>query len=130
ADAMNLVARKRKKYLVQKEPFSEMERVPEIDAYIHKQKFKNKERQICWFTNLQKHDLGLAFQKNYLLLNWQQGSGKTAAAYHYAKYQLHEKKVTNIVVLAPAIATSITWEAFLTLHNEKFIVAKRLKDLE
>lgn len=49
--------------------------------------------QTCRFTALQQHDMGLVFQKRYVLLNWQQGSGKTAVAYHYAKFRESQTKI-------------------------------------
>ena len=69
-------------------------------------------------------------QKRYALLNWQQGSGKTAAVYHRAKYLLKFHKVRNAVILAPAIATNMTWIPFLTINREKFRIVRSNADLE
>jgi hypothetical protein len=51
---------------------------PGLAKYIDTLGFVNKEGENCQFTELQKQDMGLIFQKRYALLNWQQGSGKTA----------------------------------------------------
>ena len=79
---------------------------------------------------MQKHDLNLVLQKRYALLNWQQGSGKTAAVYHRAKYLLKYGKVRNVVILAPAIATNMTWTPFLAINKERYRVIRTYKDLE
>ncbi|MDR0231979.1 MAG: N-6 DNA methylase [Dysgonamonadaceae bacterium] len=126
--AMKFVDRKRKAYLLQNQPFSEMEQVPGLEKYINSLSFINKEMEECWFTELQKQDMGLVFQKRYSLLNWQQGSGKTAVAYHFGKYRLLNKKVRNAIILAPAIATNLTWESFLKRNGEDFITLTKPAD--
>ena len=98
--------------------------------YLDNATFVNKDGEVCEFTQLQKHDLNLVFQKRYALLNWQQGSGKTAAVYHRAKYLLKYGKVRNVVILAPAIATNMTWTPFLTINKERYRVIRTYKDLE
>lgn len=77
----------------------------------------------------QKHDLNLVLQKRYALLNWQQGSGKTAAVYHRAKYLLKFRKAKNVIILAPAIATNMTWIPFLTINKERFRTIQTAGDL-
>ena len=67
----------------------EMTPDPRINAYIDRLRFRNKELQECEFTPLQKQDMGLLFPKRYSLLNWQQGSGKTAVAYHFGCYAMY-----------------------------------------
>ena len=130
ASAMKFVEKKRKAYLLQNQPFSEMEQVPELKEYINSLGFINAELEECQFTELQKHDMGLVFQKNYSLLNWQQGSGKTAVAYHFGKYRLLNKQVRNVIILAPAIAVNLTWEPFLERNNENFITLTKWTDFQ
>jgi predicted RNA methylase len=81
--AKKLISRKQREYEIQSRIFSEMDTDPKIQDYLDNATFINKEREVCRFTDLQKHDLNLILQKRYSLLNWQQGSGKTAAVYHY-----------------------------------------------
>ena len=78
--------------------------------------FINNESEDFEFTDLQKPDLTLVLHNRYALLNWQQGSGKTAAVYHRAKYLLKFRKARNVIILAPAIATNMTWIPFLTIN--------------
>ncbi len=128
--AKRLIRRKRWHYDVQNQPFSDMETDDALAEYLDNATFINKDGEVCEFTQLQKHDLNLVLQKRYALLNWQQGSGKTAAVYHRAKYLLKYGKVRNVVILAPAIATNMTWTPFLAINKERYRVIRTYKDLE
>ena len=128
--AKRLIRRKRWLYDIQNQPFSEMETDDVLTEYLDNATFVNKDGEVCEFTQLQKHDLNLVLQKRYALLNWQQGSGKTAAVYHRAKYLLKYGKVRNVVILAPAIATNMTWTPFLAINKERYRVIRTYKDLE
>lgn len=128
--AKKLVRRKQEEYRLQSQPILEMARLPGLDAYIDTLTFVNKEMETCRFTPLQKHDMGLVFQKRYALLNWQQGSGKTAVAYHYGKYRLERKSVKNVVILAASIAVNMTWEPFLKRNNQPYVKATKASQLE
>ena len=99
--AGRIIRRKRRLYDIQNQPFSDMETDDTLAEYLDNATFVNKDGEVCEFTRLQKHDLNLVLQKRYALLNWQQGSGKTAAVYHRAKYLLKYGKVRNVVILAP-----------------------------
>lgn len=127
AAAEQFIERKRKEYKLQSRSFETMHRDEVLDAKLETLTFFNKEMQACHFTELQQHDMGLVFQKRYALLNWQQGSGKTAVAYFYAKHR--EQNTKNTVILAPAIAIHLTWEPFLQRHSEKYIVASKPEHL-
>lgn len=128
--AEKLIRKKRRQYENQNRQFTEMQPDPFLQEYLDRTTFRNKDGEICEFTSLQKHDLNLVLQKRYALLNWQQGSGKTAAVYHRAKYLLKFYKVRNAVILAPAIATNMTWIPFLTINREKFRIVRSNADLE
>ena len=128
--AKRLIRRKRWLYDVQNQPFSDMETDDALAEYLDNATFVNKDGEVCEFTQLQKHDLNLVLQKRYALLNWQQGSGKTAAVYHRAKYLLKYGKVRNVVILAPAIATNMTWTPFLAINKERYRIIRTYKDLE
>jgi hypothetical protein len=128
--AMKTVERKRKQYLLQSQSFHTMEPNPGLRKYMDALGFVNKEGETCRFTELQKQDMGLIFQKRYALLNWQQGSGKTAVAYHYGKYRLLNRSVKNVLILAPAIAVNLTWEPFLKRNGEDFIKLTEISDFK
>jgi len=128
--AMQTVERKRNAFLLQDKPFSTMEHIPALDRYIESLRFINRDGEVCRFTELQKQDMGLIFQKRYALLNWQQGSGKTAVAWHYGKYLLLQKSVKNVLILAPAIAVNLTWDPFLEKNGEDFIKLSGMSDFD
>ena len=125
--ATKFIERKKREYLLQQEKFSEMEQLPDTQKAIKALRFYNKDMEACRYTKLQQKDMGLIFQKRYALLNWQQGSGKTAVAYHYGKHVSPHTK--NTIVLAPAIAIHLTWEPFMKRHGEKYIIASEPKHL-
>lgn len=128
--AKKIIRRKVKEFERQEQPFAEMQRNPELERYVDSLTFSNRDMETCRFTELQKRDLGLILQKRYSLLNWQQGSGKTAAIYHYGKYMLKHGKIKNVIVLAPAIATNLTWIPFLNCNKEEFYVLKSWQDFQ
>ena len=127
--AEKLIRRKQKQYEMQNLRFADMEEDVNLKEYLDRSTFINKDGEACEFTALQKHDLNLVLQKRYALLNWQQGSGKTAAVYYRAKFLLKFRKVRNAIILAPAIATNMTWIPFLSVNRERFRVIRAESDL-
>ena len=128
--AEKLIGRKRRQYEVQNQQFADMKPDTRLTEYLDRMNFVNKDGDVCEFTALQKHDQNLVLQKRYALLNWQQGLGKTAAVYHRAKYLLKYRKIRNVIILAPAIATNMTWIPFLSMNREQFRVVRSNADLE
>lgn len=127
--AEKLIRRKQKQYEMQNLRFADMEEDINLKEYLDRSTFINKDGEACEFTTLQKHDLNLVLQKRYALLNWQQGSGKTAAVYYRARFLLKFRKVRNAIILAPAIATNMTWIPFLSVNRERFRVIRAESDL-
>ena len=127
--AEKLIRRKQKQYEMQNLRFADMEEDVNLKEYLDRSTFINKDGKACEFTALQKHDLNLVLQKRYALLNWQQGSGKTAAVYYRARFLLKFRKVRNAIILAPAIATNMTWIPFLSVNRERFRVIRAESDL-
>lgn len=118
--AEKYIARRRREYAQQNQPFSEMECDRKLVSYISKLTFNNKQGRPVKFTKLQRHDMNWIFQKRYALLNWQQGSGKTAVAYNFGKLQLLRKVVKNTIILAPPNAINMTWVPFMEVNHEKY----------
>lgn len=127
--AEKLIRRKQKQYEMQNLRFADMEEDVNLKEYLDRSTFINKDGEACEFTALQKHGLNLVLQKRYALLNWQQGSGKTAAVYYRARFLLKFRKVRNAIILAPAIATNMTWIPFLSVNRERFRVIRAESDL-
>ena len=128
--AHKIIRRKQLEHIIQNQIFSDMQTEDSFAEYLDNASFMNKDGERCEFTRLQKHDINLVLQKKYALLNWQQGSGKTAAVYHRAKYLLKYGKVRNVIILSPAIATNMTWAPFLSVNKEQYQVIRTYKDLE
>ena len=128
--AYKIIRRKQLEHIIQNQIFSDMQTEDSFAEYLDNASFMNKDGERCEFTKLQKHDINLVLQKKYALLNWQQGSGKTAAVYHRAKYLLKYGKVRNVIILSPAIATNMTWAPFLSVNKEQYQVIRTYKDLE
>ena len=128
--AHKIIHRKQLEHIIQNQIFSDMQTEDSFAEYLDNASFMNKDGERCEFTRLQKHDINLVLQKKYDLLNWQQGSGKTAAVYHRAKYLLKYGKVRNVIILSPAIATNMTWAPFLSVNKEQYQMIRTYKDLE
>ena len=128
--AHKIIHRKQLEHIIQNQIFSDMQTEDSFAEYLDNASFMNKDGERCEFTKLQKHDINLVLQKKYALLNWQQGSGKTAAVYHRAKYLLKYGKVRNVIILSPAIATNMTWAPFLSVNKEQYQMIRTYKDLE
>ena len=109
--------------------FSEMSRDGEIDQFLNEftltpvcekgSLFPVTDAPTIRLNDMQKHDLGLLFQKRYALLSWEQGGGKSVAGMAWLKF--HEAQVKNIFILAPALAINTTWTERLAIYGFDFI---------
>ncbi len=126
--AEKLIRRKQRRYERQSLRWSDMTHSPALARYLDEATFINKDGGVCRFTELQKSDINLTFQKDFYLLNWQQGSGKTAAVFAKARRLMEDEAVKNVIVLAPAIATNLTWETFLQVNGVKYMTLHRVRD--
>lgn len=130
SSARKVIARKKKELVLESASWQEMKRNRELDNYIESLSFTGMKNTECRFSPLQKEDMGLAYQKRYSLLNWQQGSGKTAVLYHFGKYRLVHRRVKNVVIIAPSIAVHMTWEVFLKYNKEDYVLVSRPEQLD
>jgi trans-aconitate methyltransferase len=122
-----LALRRKRDFELHTKPFSEFGRDPKIDAWLKRFTFISpKDLSACEFNDMQYHDMGIILQKKYGTLNWQQGCGKTAASYAWAKYQ----GLRNTFIIGPAVAIDMTWKKFMLVNNETFIVIKKFKDIQ
>jgi hypothetical protein len=96
-----------------------------ISNYLDNFRFNSVLNKDCFFTDRQKSDLNKIFQKNYSILNWQQGSGKTPAALAWALYDMKK----NVFIVSAAIALNLTWTPFLKLNNIDYIKIDSLKSI-
>ena len=122
---IKLLNKKVDKYTIQNQQFADMQREPEIDRYLRTFSFLNKDGVRCWFNKIQRSDLSLMLQKDYGILAWQMGGGKSAAALAWFKY----KPQRNTFVISASLAINLTWVPFLTVNKIPFIMVKSMKDV-
>lgn len=121
----NLIERKKNKFEVQNKPFGEMEPNIAIGSLLRRFFFLNKEGTKCYFNLIQRTDINKIIQKDFSILAWQMGGGKTAAGYFWSLY----KPQRNMVIISTSLAINLTWVPFLRKNGSRAIVVKTLKDL-
>lgn len=130
-----LLQRKNALYRLMIQPYSEMERNAKLDAFLHDfylddctelNLFGSDERIIL--NAKQMHDCGLAFQKPYSILNWEQGGGKSIAGMAWLKWI--EPKIKNAFIIAPALAVQLTWAPHLEKYGYKYLLVDSWQDLQ
>lgn len=105
--------------------------VPDNDArWLETFVFRNLSGEECRFTDLQKEDLGHLLQRPFSLINWQQGSGKTAALFAFGRYLLEHKATRTVFIVAPALAVNLTWIPFLKANAVDYAVLRKRTDVE
>jgi SAM-dependent methyltransferase len=124
---VKLLHRKEKQIIRQTEPFEEMKRDEKIDTYLSRFLFLNPKGFKCKLNDIQKEDLGVILQKDYGILNWQQGSGKTAGATAWLAFN---KNMRNTFIVGPALAINSTWQKHMTVHNKEYINIRSYKDVQ
>lgn len=105
---------------IQLTPFSEIRPSAEVVSYLDGFTFKDN-RGEHHLTEIQKSDVAKILMKRYGILNWEQGCGKTPAAFAVAEY----RKQLNVVI-APALAINGTWKPFLQTNKRTFQIVKKL----
>lgn len=115
-----VLSRKRKEMERQQQAFCDMLPSENMKVYVDKLTFKKADGTQYALTPLQKSDAIKLFSKRYSLVNWQQGCGKTVVSFLYGKMLLDNQKVRNVIVVAPAVATNLTWSEFLTVQGVAF----------
>jgi SAM-dependent methyltransferase len=113
-------------YSRQNTPINKLDKNDNVDQYLKEFSFLDKDLQICKFNEIQLTDLGRILQKDYSILAWQMGGGKTAAALSWAQF----KPQRNTFVVSASLAINLTWTAFLQINNIPFVQVKTAKDIE
>lgn len=126
-----LFERKKKEYEKQSKPFSEIKHNSELSKWLDNFTLYNqKTNKIIKLRDIQKKDLNKVLQKDYAILNWQQGSGKTEAAITWMKYIQEYKKPRNVFIVSTAISINMTWVERLTNYGIPFVKIESLKDIQ
>lgn len=91
--------------------------------------YDNDNKETIKLNDMQKEDLNRVLQKQYSILNWQQGSGKTLGGIVWYKYLLSQNKVRNIFIVSAALGINLTWDVKLKDYGENYIKIKSLTDI-
>jgi hypothetical protein len=133
----NLYNRKKKALDLQNTPWTDLPRNDALDHWLDqltlapKRKgflFEDMEAPAIQLNTMQKHDLGLLFQKPYALLSWQQGGGKSVAGMAWMRY--HQHRYRHCFLLAPALAITGTWLEKLETYGFSFIQLESISDID
>ena len=75
---------------------------------------------ICLNEN-QRHDLNLVLQKQYALLQWEQGSGKTLAGIAVGRYRMQRQHMYCTWVVSSAISIRNNWDGVLANYDLPYV---------
>ena len=107
--AEKLIRRKRRQYEIQNRQFADMKPDTRLAEYLDRATFINKDGTKLVIDG-EIMDRWIEVKRVANLLKF--------------------RKVRNVIILAPAIATNMTWIPFLLVNREKFRVARNNADLE
>lgn len=125
-----LIRRKQRAYILQNQPFKDMEEAPDIAAWLDELSFWDSENEEeIRLNSLQKHDVNLMLQKKYGLLQWEQGSGKTLAGIAVGLYRMEREHIHHTWVVSSAISIRNNWDIVLHNYGLSYVFIERLEDL-
>lgn len=126
-----LYKQKLNEYKKQSQSFKTLKSCSKIEKWLNDFTLYNSDKQkTLRLKELQKHDLNLILQKNYSLLNWQQGMGKTEAGIAWIKYMNEFKSIRNTFVVSSAISIKLTWSERLANYGINYVRIESLKDIK
>lgn len=115
----------------QGQKFSEMQQDTDIAVWLEDFQLWDQENceLICLNEN-QRRDLNLVLQKQYALLQWEQGSGKTLAGIAVGRYRMQRQHLYCTWVVSSAISIRNNWDGVLTNYDLPYVFVEQLRDLE
>lgn len=126
-----LLSRKRAEYERQNLAFAEMEEDPKLADWLNDfSLWDSSLMELIQLNEIQKHDINLTLQKQYALLQWEQGSGKTLAGIATGLYRMQKQHVHSTWVVSSAISIRNNWNVVLANYDLPCILIRRLADLE
>ena len=126
-----LLRKKQNDYLIQSQSFSEMSQDAKIGEWLDDfWLWDSENEEEILLNDTQLHDLNLALQKRYTLLQWEQGSGKTLAGIAYGKYRMDRQGYRNTWVISSAISIRNNWNVVLPNYDVSYVFVERLRDLD
>lgn len=126
-----MLRRKQRCYQTEMQPFSEMSSEPHIAEWLNDFILHDAENnEDIHLTDLQKQDINRLIQKQYGLIQWEQGSGKTLAGIAVGTYRMQEQNAFCTWVISPAISIKNTWEVAMQNYGKPYIMLTRSSDLD
>lgn len=126
-----LIRRKRHQYITETTPFDQMASDPKIAQFLDEfTVYDDENEEQIYLNDKQKSDLNLILQKQYHLLQWEQGSGKTLAGIAAGMYRMQHQHARNTWVVSTAISIKNNWDEVLKNYSLPYRMITRLRDLE
>ena len=125
-----LIRRKRREYIRQNQRFADMEEDAGIRTWLGGFcLWDSVNEDEIYLNDVQRHDLNLILQKQYALLQWEQGSGKTLAGIAYGLYRMEQQNLHHTWVVSTAISIRNNWDVMLKSYDIPYVIIERLSGL-
>ncbi len=125
-----LLRRKRREYDNQSQSFDDMEEDPAIGAWLRKFSLWDAENEeYIYLNDIQRRDVNRMLQKQYGMLQWEQGSGKTLAAIAMGLYRMQNQGFHSTWVVSSAISIRNNWDVVLPNYGLPYVFVEDLDDL-
>ena len=126
-----LIRRKQREYQIEQLPLSSMTMDESIAKYLDEFTLYDSENdEEIHLNDIQKHDINLVLQKRNMLLQWEQGSGKTLAGIATGLYRMERQNAFCTWVVSSAISIKNNWDVVLPNYRLPYVMVNRMKDLE
>lgn len=127
-----LIRRKQQDYQRETKPFSEMAEDADIAKYLSEfTVYDSENEEWIHLNDTQRHDLNLVRQKQYHLLQWEQGGGKTLAGISTGLYRMLYQGARNVWVVSTAISIKNNWDlVFKNYGMTNYRMIRKLVDLD
>lgn len=124
-----LIDSKIKNHKNQSRCFSEMELNPQIKNFLNNWTIYSKlTDETIKLTSTQAADTNKLLQKQYGILQYSMGAGKTLCGLAMAQYKLSHTNIKNVFVVGTAIAINNTWDVVLDDYRVDYIKLDKLSD--
>ena len=125
-----LIRKKQRAYIRQNQNFSEMRIDPDIERWLSDFSLYDRENdETIRLNTIQKNDMNLMLQKQYGLLQWEQGSGKTLAGIAVGLYRMENENIHHTWVISTAISIRNNWDVVLRNYGISYVFVEHINDL-
>lgn len=126
-----LLRKKKQAYEQQSQNFCNMSEDGAISNWLQQFSLWDAENEeTIRLNDMQRMDINRMLQKQYGLLQWEQGSGKTLAGIATGRYRMEKQNVHSTWVISSAISIRNNWDVVLKNYGLSYVFVERLKDLE